>query len=58
MNIFDKDRVGAKVWCLLEKDGENKEGLIKWHNAIEGNIVNGWTVLQVDINHKIIVDYL
>lgn len=38
-NIFDRGRIGQNIWCLLEKDGVEKKGLVKWIHCYIGEIV-------------------
>lgn len=39
MSIFDKDRIGQAVNCLVAKDGNEQVALIKWTQASVGNSV-------------------
>ncbi len=62
MSIFDRDRIGKNVRCLLEKDGDLRRDYVKWTHARVGEIVSstyhgstesivssGWKVIEVDI---------
>lgn len=62
-SIFDKDKIGRNIWCLLEKDGVEKKGLVNWLHCYLGEIVKltemvdgthmvttgGWKVKTIDV---------
>ena len=39
MGIFDKNRVGRLVRCIVEKDGEQVIEFVKWVHATVGSVV-------------------
>ena len=59
MSIFDRDRIGNSVYCLLVKDDTQVCGYVKWTQAYIGQIVEakmpcqprskGWTIVALDV---------
>ena len=59
MGIFDRDRIGDNVHCLLEKNGVQVYGDVKWTQAFIGHVAEakimgrsrskGWTIVELDV---------
>jgi len=46
MSIFDRDRIGASVFCkVIDDEGSVGHGYVKWVLAKEGQVVNSLEVL-------------
>ncbi len=59
MSIFDRNRIGDNVRCLLAKDDVQVYGYVKWTQAYIGQVVEakttcqpcskGWTIVELDV---------
>ncbi len=46
MSLFDKDRIGASVFCkVIDDEGSVGHGYVKWTHAKEGEVVSSLEVL-------------
>ena len=46
MSIFDRDRIGASVYCkVTDAEGSVSHGYVKWTLAIKGQVVKSLEVI-------------